>query len=340
MTEQGYPPHRPDRSEPQDGAPSRTGRGRGGRPPSRTGWQLLDAFDAGAEAENDPPPWAGPGIEPIRPGRWPGRTSAAEPDDEAAPDDAGPDELPPADEPVRRLRLTGRSRAARARRRRSRRRLATWGGVAAAIVVVAGIVIFVTRPTPAHSLFVTTLQHGEFRGVPNACHVIGAADLSQYLAGTPTSYQANDFTAQSECTYTVDAKPVFRVLDANMQAYQPAAFIGTGNGGATAYAMFSYYSKREQLLKPPKNTPQPPATISPVTGLGQVALSAVQVFHVGAVTDRVTVLVRYRNVLITASMEAQVSGGFGPVATSDLLAGAMAAARQLLTAVQAQSAVG
>jgi hypothetical protein len=335
VTEQGYPPRRPDRSARQGGAPGRTGRARGGREPSRTSWQLLDAFDAGAESENDPPPWAGPGIEPIRPGRWPGRTPTAEPDDEAEPDD-----LPPADEPVRRRRLTGRSRAAKARRRRSRRRLVTWGGAAAAIVVIAGVVIYLTRPTPVQSTFVTALQNGEFRSVPNACRVIGAADLSQYLAGTPKSYQANDFAAQSECTYTVDAKPVFRVLDASMQAYQPAAFIGTGNGSATAYAMFSYSSKREQLIKPPKDSPEPPATITPIAGLGQVALGAVQVFHVGAVTDRVTVLVRYHNVLITAYMEAQVSGGFGPVTISDLRAGALAAARQLLAAVQAQSAVG
>jgi hypothetical protein len=216
----------------------------------------------------------------------------------------------------------------------------TWGGAAAAIVVIAGVVIFVTRPTPVQSPFVKVLQKGEFAGVPNACRVIGAAALSQYLAGTPKAYQANDFAAQSECTYTVDAKPTFRVLDASMQAYQPAAFIGTGNGSGTAYATFSYFSERQQLVRPPKHTPEPPATITPIAGLGQAALSAVQVFHVGAVTDRVTVLVRYRNVVITASVEAQVSGGFGPVTISDLRAGALAAARQLLAAVQAQPAVG
>jgi len=219
----------------------------------------------------------------------------------------------------------------------------TWGGVAAGIVVIAGIILYLTQPAAVRSPFVTTLQKGEFRTVPNACRVVSAATLSQSLAGTPKSFQPYNFATQSECTFTVDAKPTFRVMNATLQAYLPAAYIASGNGSATATAAYTYYQQRQQFIKPPKHAAQPPATVTPIAGLGQQALSAVQVFRVGTgtptVTDRVTVLVRYRNVLITASVEAQVSGGFGPASISDLQAGALATARQLLAAVMAEPTV-
>jgi len=47
------------------------------------------------------------------------------------------------------------------------------------------------------------------------------------------------------------------------------------------------------------------------------------------------VVARYHNVLVTASLEAQASGGFGPVSIGELRAGALAVARQMMTAVQA-----
>ena len=210
-----------------------------------------------------------------------------------------------------------------------------WGGVAVVIVLIVGAVLYLTRPTPVRPPFVTTLQKGEFSTVPNVCRAVSAATLSQYLAGTPTSLQPFNFPAQSQCTYTVDAKPAFRVLNMTVQAYQPAAYVAFQNGSATADATYTYSQQRQQLAKPPKRAPQPPATITMIDGLGQQALSAVQLFRTGLVTDRVTVLVRYRNVLITSSLEAQESAGFGPVSISDLQAGALAMARQLLAAVKA-----
>lgn len=211
----------------------------------------------------------------------------------------------------------------------------TWGGAAIVIVLIVGAIIIVNQPAPVRSPFVTTLQKGEIRTVPDACHAIGAATLRQYLPGTLKSFQPFNDPEQSQCSYDVDARPVFRVLNATMQAYQPAGYIAVGNGSATANATYTYGQQRQELIKPAKNTPQPPAAITSVAGLGEQAFSAVQIFHVGTVTDRVTVLVRYRNVLITASLEAQVSAGFGPASISELTAGALAVARQLLTAVQA-----
>jgi hypothetical protein len=183
------------------------------------------------------------------------------------------------------------------------------------------------------------LQKGELRNVPDSCRVIGSATLGQYLPGTMKSIQPFSDPQHSQCTYTVDARPVFRVLNAAVQAYQPAGYIAAGNGGATANAIYTYAQQRQQLLKPAKNTPQPPASITALRGLGQQAFSAVQVFHLGAITDRVTVIVRYRNVLITASLDAQVSSGFGPAPVSELRAGALAVARKLLTAVLAEPTV-
>jgi hypothetical protein len=212
--------------------------------------------------------------------------------------------------------------------------------VAAGSTVIVGAVIFLNQPAPVRNQFVTTLQKGELRAVPDACHVIGAATLGVYLPGTLKSIQPFNYPQHSQCTYTVDARPVFRVLNAAVQAYQPAGYIAVGNGGATANATYTYGRQRQQLIKPAKNTPQPPAIVTPLSGLGQQAFSAVQVFHLGAITDRVTVVVRYRNVLITTSLDAQVSEGFGPASISELRAGALAVARKLLTAVQAEPTVG
>src|SRR5215470_5985947 len=50
LTEQGYPRTQPD-------YPGRRGRSEIPQEPRRSGWQVLDAFDAGGDSEADPPPW-------------------------------------------------------------------------------------------------------------------------------------------------------------------------------------------------------------------------------------------------------------------------------------------
>ncbi len=76
----------------------------------------------------------------------------------------------------------------------------------------------------------------------------------------------------------------------------------------------------------------------PIAGLGDQAVSAVQASRHHIVTDRVTVLVRYRNVLIQVQAQAQENGGFGPVSVADLRAAALTAARGTFAAVQRQPA--
>ena len=68
-----------------------------------------------------------------------------------------------------------------------------------------------------------------------------------------------------------------------------------------------------------------------LSGFGDQAFSALQVFHVGgAVTDVATVMVRYHNVVVTVTLnglEHSNKGNYGPVSTTQLAAAAMAFAR-------------
>lgn len=335
MTDQGYPPRRP-------GNAGRPGRTRTSHEP-RSGWQVIEAFDD-SQDESDLPPWAGPpGTGPRRPARTPPRVRArvAEEQREAGPDWADePSHDPrPAQQPPGRLRRgPRRGRAAAARRRRSKRRLVTWGSVAIVLVVLTGLGIYLAQTPAKKSPFVTKLQKGEFRAVPDACKVVGAATLHQIMNGTPRSIQPQQGQAQSECTFTVDASPVFRVLNVNLVALR-ASLVPVGDGGATANARYNFSQKVTQLRKPPKRTAQPPATITAVPGLGQQAISAVQNFHDSGATDKVTVVVRYKNVLITVSLQGQSGHGFGPVTTGELRSGALAVARAALTGAKGEPVI-
>ena len=333
MTEQGYPPRQPQ-------YPGRQGRSRPSQPPRRTGWQVLDAFDDSADHDSDLPPWAVPGgIEPVRAARRSPRAGDHDPLAQSAEyGEAAQYPITDQPRPARPGRKVGRSRAAAARRRRSKRRLVTWGGTAIVIVLLVGAGLWLTRSPAPKSQFVTTFQKGEFRTVPDACKVIGTTELRALLKGTPTKVEPYRGTT-SQCTYTVDKKPTFRVLTLWMQAY-PASLTAPGNGGATANARFSFGLQRNLLAKPPKRTAQPPATITSIHGLGEEALSAVQILHTGQLTDWVSVLVRYRNVVIKASLIGDASGGFGPVTVGELQAGALSVAKIAFAAVKAQPTVG
>jgi len=209
------------------------------------------------------------------------------------------------------------------------------------VVVIVGGVLFLTR-SPAHkSRFVTTLQKGEFRAVPDACKVYGAAALRTLMNGTPKMIQPQQGQVQSECSYTVDAKPTLRVVNINLQAMQ-ANLVAVGNGSATANARYTIARQRELLAKPPKRTPLPPATITAVPGFADQAFSAVQTFRAkgaAAATDLVTVVARYRNVLITVSFEGQNGGGFGPVSVVGLRSGALNVVRAALARLKAEPTV-
>jgi hypothetical protein len=342
---QGVPPRQPWQ-------PDEQGRRHRGERPGRP---HPDAFDD--DADEDPPPWAGMGIYPTGPGGrerrprppaagdarpGPARSAAVRarsvPNNWTGPQ-GGDDGWAPEQQPGRRR---GR-RAQVAKARKARREI-----IIAAAAVVVGIVVvlgvlgklpFQGKPASAShgSQFVTTLQPGEFRSVPNACGAVSSATIGQFLPGKVARVsQALGSSVQSQCTWTLDAKPDFRVLTVTSQAYLPS-LLASGDGSATFSAIDAYGNELQNLQHPAKKTKTPVAQIGTVLGLGSTAFSALQVFHEGGgnITDEVTVVVRDHNALIIVTMQGEEhGGGFGPVPDATLRAGALAAAHEAIAGLR------
>jgi hypothetical protein len=281
--------------------------------------------DPGQDLDQDLPPWAGLGISPRRPAAGsnesPRPRSAAEP-----PADAADPALP----------RTARAVATRARK--ARRRIYACGGAAIAVAVIAAAGWHVLGPkaaAPRHGGFVTTYQPGDFRSVPNACQAVSVTTLNQYLPGTRSRAVSalGGSRTESQCTWTLDARPRYQVLEVTAQSYPPS-LLATGDGSATYNAIDSYAQTRQGLASPARATHLPKASITPVTGLGDRAFSALQVINAGGDTmDLVTLVVRERNALITVTMQGldhSARGGYGPVSVPVLKSGATAAAREVL----------
>lgn len=345
MAQQGSPPRRSSRrAENGQGGVDRAVRSRRPERPARPEpeWQR-DAFGP-EDTDADLPAWAGPTDFAGRsasphPHRDPyaggyagevavgvedrdgdiGRVGAAVPDGVRA---AGP----------------RRGRAAATRLRKSRRRVYRWCGAAILLCVVGAVIAAVaTHSSPKRLPYVTSLQPGEFKSVPNACTSVGQAVLARYLPGSGRT-TTNQFSSatQSQCSFTIDAKPVFRLLEVSAQAYQPFA-AASGDGSASANASDNLVLTRTTLAKPPKTSPLSPAQITPLAKLGQRAFAAYQQEKVGRIeSNLVTVVVLERNVLITAELSAQESTGFSATSVATLQAGAAAAARDVLAKVLTQ----
>jgi hypothetical protein len=244
-----------------------------------------------------------------------------------------------------RLGLPGRvrrGRAAAARLRKSRRKVYRWSGVGIAVCVVVALVVVLTHHSPKPLPYVTTLLAGEFKSVPGACNSVSAGVLNQYLP-EPGRTMANQISGstESECSFTVDRKPVFLELNVTAQAFQPfapATAAGSKPGSATAYAADTFAEAQQSLAHPAKTAPQSPARILPLSKVGEQAFVAVASQDVtGIDSEIVTVVVRVRNVLITVAETGQESGhGFGPVSDGELEAGALAAAKNVLAKAETQ----
>lgn len=319
----GTEPSRADRTATADRGSRPGGGSRPGRS-DREAWKQSDPF--AAADDSDLPPWAGPSIYATRAGG-----SRLRP---PAPELEEPGQEPGEEQPRKRRR----GRAAAARLRKSRRRVYIWCGTAIVVAVVVAVVAVIhglPKPAPKSS-FISTLQAGEFRAVPSACSAVSPALLSQYLPGTARKVSTGEGSTSSQCSFTVDSKPVFRVLEAALQAYQPS-LVAAGNGSATDNAIDSFLVTQQALAHPGKKSPLPAAQVTPLTGLGSAAFSALQVIRADhTVTDLVTVVARDRNVIVTVSLQAQASGkGYGPVAVSLVRSGALAAGRAVLTKAMA-----
>jgi hypothetical protein len=267
---------------------------------------LQDPLDAAVPGGGDQvPPWAGPEAD----------------DGEDAP---------------RAQRREPGGRAIRAAARRRRR----WFVGAGGLIVVAGAVLAVVLlagggPGPAAvtpGTLITTFQPGELRQVPGACGVVPVATVQHYLPGKvkEASPLPVDGTAESACNWTIDQAPVYRLMELNLLAYAPNG-LASGDGSATFAAIDAYDSTLQNLQAPPKDSPSPRATVTMLPALGNQAFSALQVFRPGgAVTDVATVVVRYHNVVVTATLnglEHANRGTYGPVSPSALAAAALAFAQ-------------
>ncbi len=332
MAQQGPPPPRSGRV-PASGNP-------------RRGWS-----DEYSEDDEEYPPWAGPGIKP----RWadhdererrrlrdlparpagPARTED-EPSSARRTGPSGPPDSPR--QPAR----GGRGRQAAARARRARRTKYIWGGALVAVLAIAAGVgyEYFNQPKPAAppDTLVTTFQPGEFRTVPSACSAVSPATLNQYLPGTRRTVVPKSLygSAQSLCDWSLDARPLYRVLEVTVQAYSPSA-LASGTGSATFAAIDAYRQAAQQKAHPPKATHLPKATISQLSGLGNSAFVALQVPAAGGdPTNLLTVVARDHNVLVTVIAEgpARSRGGYSRVPAVQLQAAATAAARDILRHVR------
>jgi hypothetical protein len=241
-------------------------------------------------------------------------------------------------------RLKGRRRAEVAAGTRTKRRLVAGGSlVAAAALIAVLVVVLLPGSKPASnglSGVVTTYQRGELRSVPSTCDAVSAATLGQYLPGKLAMVDLPGLTGTSgsQCDWTLDNKPTYRLLEVTATAYAPSG-LATGDGSATNAAIDAYAQAMQGYRHPARASGQTTAQINSVTGLGTATFSAFQVIMVGArtpaevTTDRVTVVTRYRNVLVTvefSGIDHARRGGYGPVSASALQAGAVAAAHDVL----------
>ena len=295
-------------------------------PPTRPARPAAD-YPMGSWPPPGPPPPPG---APLPPGFPP---PPGPPEDEQVPPWAGPDaeaDEAPSDPP----RAPG-GRAQRAAARRRRR----WLVMIAGLVVVAGgvtaAVVVPGGPAPAPVVpggLITTFQPGELQTVPDACGTVPAATVQHYLPGQVkrASPLPIDGSAESACDWTIDQAPVYRLLELNLLAYAPSG-LASGDGSATFAAVDAYTETLQNLQDPPRHSADPRAAVTTLGGLGNEAFSARQVFRRGgAVTDVATVVVRYHNVIVTATLnglEHSNRGTYGPVSMSELSAAALAFAQ-------------
>ena len=339
MAEQGSPPPRSGRLPP-------AGRRGESRVTGRRSWD--EQFDADEEY----PPWAGPGVTPrwadheTRQRRAQGRPGGSYGGHRAVEDHPPPagtgwddgDEFPDHEH----VAPGSRSRKAAARSRRRSRIVWIWGGAAVAVaLIVTGVLVMLGGGQPAPEPgagFVTTFQRGEFKTVPGACKAVTSATLNQYLPGkrrmvAPHSLNGN---AQSLCNWTLDAPPVYRVLSVTAQAYAPSG-LATGNGSATSAAIDAYGQALATMRHPLRTTHLPVATVTPLHSVGTVAFVALQTVRTrGLSTDLETVVARDHNVVVTVVMQGphSPSGRYHAAQQAELQSGAIAAAKDVVASLR------
>jgi hypothetical protein len=228
--------------------------------------------------------------------------------------------------------------------RRKRRRLLIAGGVVVALAIAVAVYLFSGGPGAANlgfGTFVTNFLPGELQSVPDPCTTVPAATLNQYLPGkTKEAAPPLNSGANTECTWTLDNPPTYRVLQVQLQAYSPSG-LASGDGSATFAAEDAYQESENGFIKPGPKSGQPAATVTDLSGMPggseTSAFRATEMFNRGGVTtDVANVLVRYRNVIITVVVDGlnQSSGGKTyTTSMSDLTAAAQAVATEMASQI-------
>lgn len=234
------------------------------------------------------------------------------------------------------------SRGDRSSARRKKRRLIMAGSAVVVVAAaVAGYFVFGGHSGPADVVsgdLITTFLPGEVQQVPNACDAIGSATLSQYMPGKlKVAAPPLNTGMESQCTWTLDDAPTYRVLELDIHAYSPSG-LASGDGSATFAAIDAFAVAQQAKQDPGKKSGEPAAQMSTLKGVGTAAFVASQVFHSGgATTYMVTEVVRYRNVLVTVVVDGldETTGAkhYGPVTMSDLMTAAEASAQGATTKV-------
>lgn len=339
----GYPPGQPATGGfggGQYGGYQGGGYGSSGQPP----WQEQPPWDE----QPRPGPQAGQQAPPqqlqqqAKHAAAPQRSVRTKQDD--APSWAEPDSVEAFSERWHRRGLDSRDEQ-RAGRRRTRRRLVIAGAAVVALAIAATIYLFSGGPGAANlgfGSFVTNFLPGELQQVPDPCTTVPAATLQQYMPGTlKKAAPPLNSGASTECTWTLDSAPTYRVLQVQLQAYSPSG-LASGNGSATFAAQDAFQSFENGFTSPGPKSGQPKATVTDVTGMpGGTQTSAFQATQVftrgGATTDVANVLVRYRNVIITVVVDGldQTNGAkkYGPVSMSDLTSEANSIAREMASQI-------
>ncbi len=330
----GYPPGTPGYPPPGTGQPGQPGPG---QPP----WQ-----DQPWPAAQPPAP--SPSVQPPSALSQPRVQPSAQPRPQPRPAQQETDWTGAADQdPMEAFserwhRRGSDSRQERREDRRKQRRLLIAASAGLAAVIAVAVYFLVggkTNPAnPDLGSLITTFLPGEIRQVPNACASVPGATLGQYLPGQlKVAAPPLNTGTNSECTWTLDKAPLYRVLDVNIQAYSPDALVTYGDGSATFAAISAYAQDETAKQNPAPHSGQPKATITDLSGMpggnDTDAFEADQVFNVnGATTDMATVVVRYRNVIVTVvfnGLDHANVGNYGPVSPSALASAARTIAREV-----------
>jgi hypothetical protein len=237
------------------------------------------------------------------------------------------------------------SRDERRSDRRNHRRLLVAGGAVVALVIAVVVYLMSGGPGAANlgfGNFVTNFLPGELQQVPDPCATVPTTTLNQYLPGTrKQAAPPLNSGANTQCTWTLDSAPTYRVLEVQLQAYSPSG-LASGNGSATFAAEDAYQSFENGYTSPGPKSGQPKAKVADLSGMPggsqTSAFQATQVFdRGGAVTDVANVYVRYRNVIVTVVVDGldQSGGGkkYGPVSMSDLTTAANTVAKEMASQI-------